>query len=499
MDSQFVTCNKERGYLVKKIFSIFMLLFVLVLPKTVDAHYHPAYLRSISEFHSRNPNWMSEIQDNTRLSQLSIPGTHNTMSNGPGGDIVQNQGLSLNEQLEVGIRFIDIRVAARPNSLTVHHGFVFLARFEDALNTLRTFLQRNPSEAIYMRLKQEHTSVNDPELNRLVNSYLNNPNYKNMFFLSNNANPTLGETRGKIVILRNFEGSSLGIRYPASFVIQDNYHLRTNWDLYDKWLSVKEHLNQANKDNGNRIFINYLSGSGGSFPYFVASGHSSPGTHAGRLATGMTHPGWAGSVPDFPRIDWFLGIATIAFEGTNILTSDYIRNQKLRHVGIVAADFPGEALIHNVIRLNERHINKQSFSIGGDAKASNPSGFARITVEVKGRKILLVKNSDYQFHGSGWNNQRYASIRVNDPSGRILFSQMWNGNGTVIGNGPRTYGTFAQQVLSEGSTIEIYHAEGPWHRFRTSNDGELKTKLGNNKYTYVYMLRNENLELISAT
>ena len=73
---------------MKKIFSIFIVLFVVGIPVTAEAHYHPAYLRSISEFHSRKPNWMSEIKDDTRLSQLSIPGTHNSMSNGPGGDIV---------------------------------------------------------------------------------------------------------------------------------------------------------------------------------------------------------------------------------------------------------------------------------------------------------------------------------------------------------------------------------------------------------------------------
>ncbi|EPH95109.1 hypothetical protein D920_02700 [Enterococcus faecalis 13-SD-W-01] len=55
-------------------------MFVGGIPVTAEAHYHPAYLRSISEFHSRKPNWMSELKDDTRLSQLSIPGTHNSMS-----------------------------------------------------------------------------------------------------------------------------------------------------------------------------------------------------------------------------------------------------------------------------------------------------------------------------------------------------------------------------------------------------------------------------------
>lgn len=80
----------------------------------------------------------------------------------------------------------------------------------------------------------------------------------------------------------------------TNFEIQDEYHLSTNWDLYDKWTKVKDHLTNANNsDPSNRkTFINFLSGSGGSFPYFVASGQSSPGTNAPRLLTGRTTPGW---------------------------------------------------------------------------------------------------------------------------------------------------------------------------------------------------------------
>ncbi|WGS41944.1 hypothetical protein LFL97_19875 [Burkholderia sp. JSH-S8] len=102
--------------------------------------------------------------------------------------------------------------------------------------------------------------------------------------------------------------------------------MSTNWDLHDgKWAAVKAHLNLANSGNRGIGYINYLSASGGSFPYFVASGHSSPNTDAPNLATGLTTPGWNSRYPDFPRVHCFIGICTIAFEGTNILTYEYIR------------------------------------------------------------------------------------------------------------------------------------------------------------------------------
>ena len=100
--------------------------------------------------------------------------------------------------------------------------------------------------------------------------------------------------------------------------------------------------------------MNYLSGANGSFPYFVVSGHSSPGTSAPRLSTGLTTPVWKDSYPDFPRVDCFIGICTIAFEGTNILTANYIANSSYGSsiVGMVMTDFPGKRFVENIIRLN---------------------------------------------------------------------------------------------------------------------------------------------------
>ena len=91
-----------------------------------------------------------------------------------------------------------------------------------------------------------------------------------------------------------------------------------------------------------------------SFPYFVASGQSSPGTNDPRLLTGRTTPGWKDSWPDFPRVGCFIGICSIAFEGTNILSADRIGKGKEfdKYVGMVISDFPGKDLINAIISLN---------------------------------------------------------------------------------------------------------------------------------------------------
>ena len=306
-----------------------------------------------------NPSWMAEVEDELHMSQLSLPGTHDTMAM-YGGDAVQCQSASLYELLLSGVRVLDIRCRHIADIFAIHHGVVFQkCYFGDVLDTIKEFLANYPNETIYMRVKQEHKPDNVTRTfeETFREAYWNvrprlfwNP--KNS---ENPTNPQLRETRGKIVVLQNFSAHS---RYGVPWEqldVQDAYHLNTNWDLYDKWEKVKAQLHKANaSSDSNMTFVNFLSGSGGSFPYFVASGKSSHGTNDPRLLTGRTTPGWKNSWVDFPRVGCFIGICSIAFEGTNILAAERIGKDKdfKHHVGMVIADFPAKDLIERIISLN---------------------------------------------------------------------------------------------------------------------------------------------------
>ncbi|KAG8299047.1 hypothetical protein J6590_003016 [Homalodisca vitripennis] len=334
------------------------IILVSVLIRS-DAHQHGSYMRNADDGFNYRTNWMSNIQNHVRLSELAIPGTHDSSTfKGYGGDSATTQVLSFDQQLNYGIRFFDIRVRHYANAFALHHAFVYLhVNFDDFLDSVSNFLRSNPSETVLFRLKEEYDSEgNSRSIAETLQWYL----YKHQgtYLKTNNRDINLGSARGKFIILSdNYQFDSFGLQYGQSN-IQDNYNLGTNWDLYSKWESVKNQLENAKNGDPNTFYINYLSGSGGSFPYFVASGHSSPGTSAPRLATGMTTPGWSSSSPDFPRIDCFIGICTIAFEGTNTLTYDKIREYNenrggsRRTVGIIVADFPGDSLIDVIIRNN---------------------------------------------------------------------------------------------------------------------------------------------------
>ncbi|WP_130068191.1 phosphatidylinositol-specific phospholipase C domain-containing protein [Bacillus albus] len=350
--------------------------------------------------HTYNPNWMKDIKDTAKLSELSIPGTHDSMAYKtlvPGTDHVYTQSMSLEKQLNSGIRFLDMRCKVQKGIFWMYHGPYYLDnKFDFVLDRVTKFLKENPSETILMRVKQEadkgaNDRVEDVEFDEIFKKYMDK--FPTFFWDSKGGsidNPTLGEMRGKIVILRDFYCSDIGLTYDYKFDTQDNYKVYSNWGLYKKWKDVKDHLRKAQQAYPNKVgkpLINYLSGSTGDewlvYPYFVASGHSSPGNSAPRLATGFATPFFSDKYPDFPRVSClnlgFIKFCTIAFEGTNILATNYIEENDLKYTGIVVSDFPGPDLIESVIKVNYRL--KESRIPDGIYKIFTPLGASKVLTQ----------------------------------------------------------------------------------------------------------------------
>ena len=306
---------------------------------------------------------MSSLNDNLLLSQIALPGTHDSAAYGDWISSVKTQSLNFNEQLKYGIRVFDIRVRHTNNRFALHHGPVYLnVMFDSFLSNVNDFLKNNPSETVLFRLKEEWNADNNNtrELAETLQHYVSQ--YPDTFLKTTDTSLTLQKTRGKFIILSDHrQFAAFGLPY-SSFRIQDDYSLSSNWDLYKKWESIKSHLSTSMSGDRSKFHVNYLSGSGGSLPYFVASGHSSSGTNSSRLSTGKTTPLWKNAYPDFPRVNCFIGMCTIAFEGTNVLTNNRLKAfnilkgnpEKDRAVGIIYADFPGDGLISNIIANNHR-------------------------------------------------------------------------------------------------------------------------------------------------
>jgi len=56
-----------------------------------------------------DPDWMGDLEDSVKVSNLSVPGTRETMAK-YGGDAVECQSMTLSQQLASGIRALDSSV-----------------------------------------------------------------------------------------------------------------------------------------------------------------------------------------------------------------------------------------------------------------------------------------------------------------------------------------------------------------------------------------------------
>ncbi|WP_407481768.1 phosphatidylinositol-specific phospholipase C [Elizabethkingia meningoseptica] len=219
-------------------------------------------------------NWMSGLQDQVSLAKISVPGTHDsgaTIEIPSNSGTAKTQNLSIREQLNIGVRFLDIRCRHIDNAFTIHHGPIYQnINFDDVLNACYAFLESHPTETIIMSVKEEHNPSNvSRSFEKTFDSYVQkNPSKWDL----GNTIPTLGEVRGKIKLLRRFpaddkpkgieatswsDNTTFEINTPARIKIQDNYKVDNN---DNKWIQIQTVLNEAKATTDARLFVNFTSG-----------------------------------------------------------------------------------------------------------------------------------------------------------------------------------------------------------------------------------------------
>ncbi len=155
-------------------------------------------------------NWMKDIDSDKKLFSLNIPGTHDAAARYVQyAHIAKCQDLSIFDQLCIGVRALDIRVTAEENKLLMIHGVakVFCTArkpklhmdLEYVLTQIYAFLKENPSETVIFQFKNDSGKDFEKSFDILFKKYIK-PN-KDKWYLKNTC-PTLGEARGKIVLIR---------------------------------------------------------------------------------------------------------------------------------------------------------------------------------------------------------------------------------------------------------------------------------------------------------
>jgi 1-phosphatidylinositol phosphodiesterase len=259
------------------------------------------------------PSWMRDIPDDAAVTALSIPGTHDSCcTDGPFG-FFKTQNLDLADQLNAGIRFLDIRLAHYKDNLFVHHDVVHMEKcYADVLKICISFLGRHPSETILMSVKNEGRfdsvlgrfapsgllgkSRGDPanwavrsssfdhvfqartwehveDASLFYNLSVPLPGGGSVDKVALTSETTLGDVRGKIVLLRRFEGGpdvGFDLTYwpenrrfrsaaPPFYDVEDRYQNPGNDDKYD---FIVTHIEEARRGDPQDLYITFSSAVG---------------------------------------------------------------------------------------------------------------------------------------------------------------------------------------------------------------------------------------------
>ena len=254
-------------------------------------------------------SWLHDIPDDARVTALSIPGTHDTCSVDGLLGFGKTQNLDLVDQLNAGIRFLDIRLSHYRDNLYVHHDVVHMGKtYADVLDICSNFLSEHPSEVIFMSVKDEERF--DSTLGRFAPSEVfgkfrgDRANWavrssafedafqartwqqvddESLFYNltiplpgSQATSPaltsqtTLGEIRGKIVLLRRFEGGQ-HIGFDLTYW-PENRHFRSATNLIyavedryldpgerNKYKFVTAHIEEAMRRAPRDLYITFSS------------------------------------------------------------------------------------------------------------------------------------------------------------------------------------------------------------------------------------------------
>lgn len=241
-------------------------------------------------------NWMSQVKDNTLLSDISMPGTHDSGTKSVDFPIwSKTQSLSVRGQLDIGVRYIDLRLERTTDvnyNVQIVHGSSkcwndgggHLTLYE-VLEDVYSFLNSNPSETVVVSVKQDAGS----DINALANDVNKLIDLRSEYWYTQTYTPTLGDVRGKCVLTTRISELGRGISLSWGDQGSDGAAVDSGWmkvqDRYkmgasSKWSNAAKPMLDEKKPNGT-WYVNFLSTTGGG----IAGVESNAGSMNGYFRT----------------------------------------------------------------------------------------------------------------------------------------------------------------------------------------------------------------------
>ena len=242
-------------------------------------------------------NWITPLDGDIYVSQMSIPGSHDAatgeeMATIVGDIFASTQEQTLQTQWDLGVRAFDLRPAiydaiiGSTNELWLYHGMTRVSvSWATAMNTLQANLTKNPGEfaIVLFRHEDEGTlgkNTNSDDFNTYMTNYIN---ANSSWIVDWKPDLTIDECRGKIILISRFSGSwsygcftgwshdaagatttlrNANSSKSATMYVQDYYNPSdhdTKWTSIQKYLDISKtfHTDAAKV---NHWMINHCSG-----------------------------------------------------------------------------------------------------------------------------------------------------------------------------------------------------------------------------------------------
>ena len=156
-------------------------------------------------------DWMASLPEDLPLGEIILPGTHDSATQRVQLAFFSKcQAKDIAGQLEDGFRYLDIRLGidAEQGTMKLMHGFTGcksengMLTLDQVLDRCYAFLEAHPTETVIFAVKQEHGDESVKEFQTLLHAYLAQAPE---FWLLTDTIPSLGESRGKLVLMRRYE------------------------------------------------------------------------------------------------------------------------------------------------------------------------------------------------------------------------------------------------------------------------------------------------------
>ena len=235
---------------------------------------------------------LSVLPGEIPLSKLNLAGTHDSATAFVSlSKFARCQNKTIPEQLQMGVRFLDIRLYEDRKGLRLVHAFADCYRgentkkhlyFDEVFSFCTSFLKENPRETLVLSVKLDRGSREIEFAERFYKDFIK-PN-ADLWYLENCV-PTLRECRGKLVLFRRYiQSPDLPLPCGLDFSVWESQKSRTETvplpivmapgctalvqDRYrlapdKKWNDCAKPFLDICKPTESRICLHYLSTCGG--------------------------------------------------------------------------------------------------------------------------------------------------------------------------------------------------------------------------------------------